>query len=895
MADRVRGITVEINGDTSKLSDSLRSVNKTLADTQKDLRDVNKALKLDPKNVELLKQKQAILNTAIAETGKKLDVLKQAQEQAAQEMENGSEEAKRNYELLTREIAEAQASMQKLQTQAEATNKRLKEADPSAIDKIKRGINDAGDAAIKAGDKIANIGEKATIASGAVLALGAAAVAAFEEVDAGTDIIIKRTGATGEAAEELNKVYEDIAGSMAVSFDEVGNAIGEINTRFGATGDELDDLTREFLKYSQITNQDVTGAVAGVDKAMKTFNVDSSQTKSVLGLLAKTSQNTGISISTLEGLLQSNGAALMEMGLGLGESVQLMGALEQSGADASTVMASLKKAAVEYQKAGADMGEGLQDLIEHLQNSSTESEATAEAYEIFGSRAGLAFVSLAKQGKINLGDLSGDFEDYAGVVNDTYEATLDGADQLQVVANKTKIALGKLGAEISDGLGPILEDLNVVIEDLTNWFGTLSKEEKTQIVRIGGIVAAAGPAVTIGGKLISTIGSIAKGVASIANPLTISLGLVTALGVAVGAGVDQIHEAQLAEYGWDEAAKELGRSIDAQNEKLQERVRINQETAATVQDERERVQFLWDDLQKIADENGHIKSGYEEQARVLADQINKELGTSLEIINGEIKGYAEVAGAIDALIEKKTVEALLERNRDAWLDAKQEEASVSAKLEEITERRSKAQQELNDLQAKYQQQLEDGMSTVNEYGEYVGASVMSAINYGEIEAAIATAQEAADNIEAEYNKALKNYGQNQKVINDYGKLLAAGVSGDAEVMKKASDDFIATLGANDDELRSFGEDAVRATKDQFYETELAIKAATPGIQRRFSELLDPVQRQLAQTLTQLQTVGSALANGGSAGNISVTNNNTLKLDGKVVANVVNKSLGSYVR
>ena len=82
MANRIKGITVEINGDTTKLSKALESVNKNIKSTQTQLKDVEKLLKLDPSNTELLSQKQKLLADAVSSTKDKLATLKTAAEQA---------------------------------------------------------------------------------------------------------------------------------------------------------------------------------------------------------------------------------------------------------------------------------------------------------------------------------------------------------------------------------------------------------------------------------------------------------------------------------------------------------------------------------------------------------------------------------------------------------------------------------------------------------------------------------------------------------------------------------------------------------------------------------------------------------------------------------------------
>ena len=81
MANRVRGISVELSADTTKLQTALKGVNTQIRSTQSQLKDVEKLLKLDPTNTELLSQKQKLLKQAVGETKDKLDTLKTAQEQ----------------------------------------------------------------------------------------------------------------------------------------------------------------------------------------------------------------------------------------------------------------------------------------------------------------------------------------------------------------------------------------------------------------------------------------------------------------------------------------------------------------------------------------------------------------------------------------------------------------------------------------------------------------------------------------------------------------------------------------------------------------------------------------------------------------------------------------------
>lgn len=111
MASPIKGITVEIGGDTTKLEQSLKAVNSTIKTTQSQLKDVSRLLKLDPTNTELLSQKQAALKEAIGATKEKLEALKTAQAQAKQQMENGTL-GQDKYDALQREIVETEQELQ---------------------------------------------------------------------------------------------------------------------------------------------------------------------------------------------------------------------------------------------------------------------------------------------------------------------------------------------------------------------------------------------------------------------------------------------------------------------------------------------------------------------------------------------------------------------------------------------------------------------------------------------------------------------------------------------------------------------------------------------------------------------------------------------------------------
>ena len=163
MANRIKGITVEIGGDTTKLSKALEGVNRDIKGTQTQLKDVQKLLKLDPSNTELLSQKHKLLADAVTATKEKLEVLKTAAEQANTALANG-EISQQQYDALQREIIETENELKRLTTEANNSH--------TALEKM--GV--LGETLQSAGDKISGVGQKLLPVTAGVTALGTIAV-----------------------------------------------------------------------------------------------------------------------------------------------------------------------------------------------------------------------------------------------------------------------------------------------------------------------------------------------------------------------------------------------------------------------------------------------------------------------------------------------------------------------------------------------------------------------------------------------------------------------------------------------------------------------------------------------------------------------------------------------
>lgn len=512
MANRIKGITVEIGGNVTGLSKALGGVNKEISSTQKQLKDVERLLKLDPKNTELLSQKQKLLAESVSETKTKLETLKEAEKQVQQQMQEGKA-SQEQYDALKREIILTEQELEELEKKAENSSVALQK------------IGMAGESVSKFGEKVSSAGEKLLPVTAAVGGIAAAGVAAFNELDKGYDTIITKTGATGEALDSLQKSMENVFADIPTDAETAGIAIGEVNTRFGKTGEELESLSKSFIEFAEINGTDLNSAIDSVDSIMTKFGVDSSKTEQVLGLLTKAGQDTGISMESLESSLQTNGATLKEMGLDLTSSVNLLAQFEANGVDASAALAGLKKAQQNATKEGKNLGEALGETIEKVKNAGTETEALQIATELFGKKGAAEMTQAIREGRLSVDDLAVSLSEYGTVVEDTFNATLDPQDQAKIALNNLKIAGADLGDTMMTGLAPIIDTVVEKVKQFTEWFSGLNETQKQTILIILAVVAAIGPLLIFVGNIISGIGGVITMISKVGPALSAMQGV----------------------------------------------------------------------------------------------------------------------------------------------------------------------------------------------------------------------------------------------------------------------------------------------------------------------------------------------------------------------------------
>lgn len=532
MANRIAGITIELNGNTTRLQDSLKGVNNSIKETQAQLKDVNKLLKIDPGNTDLLKQKQELLSKSITDTKEKLEQEKAALEQL--ENADGSEKTKKQQEALTREIIATEDALNKL----EAEYKKFGSVGVQQVKAVGDKMQEAGGKIKQAGEGIKDFGTSMTThVTAPIAAVGAASLAAFNEVDGAVDILITKTGASGEALEGLSDIVNNIATTIPTSFETAGIAVGEVNTRFGVTGEELEKLSTQFIQFAEINGTDVNNSIDVVSQALAAFGLDADQAGAFLDTLNKVGQDTGVSVDALSQSLTSNATALQDMGMNIADAATLLGQLDKAGIDASVVMTGFSK----VQKEALEEGVSMQDKFAEALSSSES------AIEIFGSKAGPKLYESFQNGTLSMDMFAAgatNLNDALGSVSDTFDATLDPTDQLTVTFNELKLAGSEFGAVIQEQLVPILQSVTDFIRQIKDAFSGLDDSQKQLIVTVGAVIAVIGPIIAAIGTVVSVIGSIVSAIGTVVSAIGgfISaaggiMGILSSVGSAIGSVV----------------------------------------------------------------------------------------------------------------------------------------------------------------------------------------------------------------------------------------------------------------------------------------------------------------------------------------------------------------------
>lgn len=484
MASRIKGLTVEIGGDTTGLQKALQGVNGKIKNTQSQLKDVDRLLKLDPKNTELLAQKQKLLAGAISDTREKLKTMKLAAQQAEEELKKGSGKVtQEQYDGLQREIIATEQDLRKLESSAAKVGDSIEKSGDkaeSSSGKFSKLAKAAGSGVAKGVEtSVKAFGAYTVAAATAGTAVSKAALSSYSDFESSMsqvqstmgiakDAMSKVDGQSVNTMDTLNALAKQMGAETSFSATECADALNYLALA-GYDTQQMCDTLPTVLNLAAAGGIDLASASDMVTDAMSALGMGVDESEKMVDQMAKTASTTNTSVAQLgEGIL-TIGATAKSIRGGTEELNTALGILANNGIK------------------GAEGGTHLRNVILSLQSP---TDTAAECLN------GLGVATYDSEGNMrSLNDILGDLNNSMNGMTSAEKDNIIGS-----IFNTTDLAA--VNALLAN-TGDTWDNLQQTIANST---GAASKMADTQLDNLKGKVtllqsAAEGAAIAIGSDL----------------------------------------------------------------------------------------------------------------------------------------------------------------------------------------------------------------------------------------------------------------------------------------------------------------------------------------------------------------------------------------------------------
>lgn len=571
-----------------------------------------------------------------------------------------------------------------------------------------------------------------------------------------------------QAASQLAK-FANIMGMSQKDFDRLGSSIVDLGNNFATTEADIVEMSMRLAGAGKQVGLS-EGEVLGLATALSSVGIEAEMGGSAISKAMVKMQNavelgggklnnvlkaTGMSLRNLELLAANDSKGFKELANGLGMTSTELKNMITAGTNLEDFAKVSGMSVEQFKKAWKEDAVGaLNEFIKGLGNAEDKGESAITMLSEMGITEVRLRDSLLRAA--NAGDL---LSDAIKTGNEAWEdntaLTNEANKRYDTLKSKITTALNKLkdmAITIGNKLMPHIEN---IVDGLGKWvdgFSKLSDKEVETIVNIGLIIAAAGPLVTLFGKIYSTTGKVTKGIGTFTQALKVMKtgtdssnesvnnlagmlkGLTSPAGIATGAIGLVIGGLALVKASVDE---ELS-GIRKLNEEIQNNTIARQNALDKINEQRDanlaeidNVQKLKDELSNLVDENGKVKAGYEARTKFILGELNQALGTEYKLNNKNIEGYKKLKGEIDELILKKKAQIILEANEEKYKEAVTNKAkayedylSTQKQINEMQEKYNKLQEEaatglmgagtLTIKQKEYREELEKLNTTLEE-------------------------------------------------------------------------------------------------------------------------------------------------------------------------------------
>lgn len=550
-----------INDNLGVLGSELKKVDAEFSKNEKSMDAARGKLDVYRRQMEQLTQKEKLQAQALqnaqqryTEAGNKVRELRDklsAAEKAMDEMKNSSNATSAEIKEQSGVISSLKSDLKNAEKQYSSAEKATKDWQKALnntkadIATTRQKMEDLAISTIKARDSLESAEKKLekwqknlntmgnTLTAGLTVPIVGAAttmIAAMDDVDEGLDTVMTKTGATGQAAKDLQAVYNEVSQEIPADFGDIGAAVGEINTRLGFTGNVLKNSSEQFLKFAKINNTDVNTSVQLVTRAMGDAGIAAENYGQVLDQLTVASQVSGISVDKLAENLAKYGAPLRALGIDTEYAIAMFAGWEKAGVNTEIAFSGMKKAISTWSDAGKDAKVEFQAVMDEIKKAPDIASATTLAIEAFGTKAGPDLADAIRGGRFEVDTYIQSLENAGGAVNNTYGAIVDEVDDAQLAMQKIKVAMHDTGEAIAKNLGPAFLDLADRLKVSLEWFGKLDKETQQTILKLATAAATIGPVT----KGLSGMTGAAKSAVGGVKKLVAELGKQTAIKKAAG-------------------------------------------------------------------------------------------------------------------------------------------------------------------------------------------------------------------------------------------------------------------------------------------------------------------------------------------------------------------------
>lgn len=589
---RIKGIVIELDGDTRKLSSALRDVNKNVKDSQKELKQIERLLKFNPRNTELLAQKQKLLAQTVEGTRKKLDALKQAQAQVNEQFRKG-EISEEQYRKFQRELVETESKLKHYEAQ-------LKKIEGTQKGFAQR-MAESGEQIKKVGQNMQQVGRSLNMYVTAPLtALGAVAGKIGMDFKAGLSEVQAISGATATDLERLEVKARELGSSTKFSASEVTQGF-KYMAMAGWDVEQSIAAIDGVLSLAAASGEDLALVSDIVTDGMTAFGLAADQAGRFSDVLASASSNANTNVAMLGESFKYVAPVAGSLGYSIEDTALALGLMANAGIKASSAGTALRSALTNMVKPTAAMEKEMKNLGINIKDSNgemkpmevllrdlrsafsglTEDQKASAAATIFGKEAMAGMLAI-----INASD--DDFNKLSKSINESEGAAKQMADTMQDnlkgSLTNLKSALEELAIKVYDNLEPMFKSIVGGAQDVVDRLNNMSPAMQKVAVAVGILAASLGPLLTIGGTILVGVGhfmtllpTLMPLISGLAGPIGLVVGALGALAVAYALTSEKADESTKAALDTARANNDLAQSHLETAESIKENVNATSE------------------------------------------------------------------------------------------------------------------------------------------------------------------------------------------------------------------------------------------------------------------------------------------------------------------------------